>query len=623
MILDDPAFLADIPALDFDLTFDNVLNIDSQHSLVSSVRSRSGSGTQLGSQGSQNNMLEIQIPSSVPRGTPGYQLPPMPFGSSAHKTPSAAGYGAGMTIMSNSYDEDGMGLLDELDFEFDADGGMVEGNAEERARVRSGAAGHPFRNYAGVGRADSAASDRVRQEHEDALVGRLDRIELNLDEDGDINMMQMEEDLVLPDADAFQPQPRQKATSEDLPSEISEVPTSEMAEVAVPIKKKRAKAALKKAITDTEAISYRNADFKSWQENYADNMASQRDAKRNNAIKNHAKANAGVFLFGNGIGNIGRLITSVSNGSSHPLAWLQGDMLRNLITGEPTPPAFREQARKRRLSVSSTVEADEEARKRRHSDEDPEAQRGHEDKEMIQPLDDDLALLGLEDSAEMGRDAPTPLAEHQSSAMPWNVSSSLKSFRAGDLSLPRQRGVRASSIVSHRAGPPSRVSVQSPLVGRGRLLSDFEDIRRDESPSPPERGRNHITGTSDNAILALDEDEFEMHGPAAAVDTQTAGNSQWLAEALETESYNFLEFVKNTTTEIEIDEEITEIEREEYRTWVGFEKMFPPNQGTTKIVAAQAFYHVLSLATKNLLGVKQEHKDEQDIGAEVRMFVKV
>lgn len=622
MILDDPAFLADIPALDFDLNFDNVLNIDSQHSLVSSVRSRSGSGSQPG-QGSQNNMLEIQIPSSAPRGTPGYQLPPMPFGSSAHKTPSAAGYGGGMGSLSNLYDEDGMGLLDELDFEFDADGGMVEGDAEERARVRSGAAPRASRNYAGIGRADSAASDRVRQEHEDALVGRLDRMELNLDEDGDFNMMQIEEDLVLPDADAFQPQPRQRVTSEHLTSGVSEAPTSEMAEFAVPVKKKRAKAAFKKAITDTEAISYRNADFKSWQENYVENMVTQRDAKRNNAIKNHAKANADIFLFGNGIGDIGRLITSVQNGSSHPLAWLQGDMLRNLITGEPTPPASPQQSRKRRLSVSSTVEADREARKRRHSDEDPEAQRGHEDEEMIQLPDDDLALLGLDDSAEMGRDAPTPLAEHQSSAMPWNVSSSLKSFRAGDLSLPRQRGVRASSIVSHRAGPPSRVSALSPLVGRGRLLSDFEDIRRNESPSPSERGREPFAGTSDNAILALDEDEFEMHGPAAAVDTQTAGNSQWLAEALETESYNFLEFVKNTATEIEIDEEITEIEREKDRTWVGFEKMFPPKQGTTKIVAAQAFYHVLSLATKNLLGVKQEYKDEMNIGAEVRMFVKV
>ena len=350
-------------------------------------------------------------------------------------------------------------------------------------------------------------------------------------------------------------------------------------------------------------------------------MATERDAKRNNAIKNHAKANADMFLFGNGIGGIGRVITSVSKGAAHPLAWLHGDMLRNLITGESTPPSSSEQARKRRLSVSSTVEADEQARKRRHSEDDPEAQRGHD--EELPPLVDDLALLGVDDSAEMGRDAPTPLAEYQSSAMPWNVSSSLKSFRAGDLSFPRPRGVRASSIVSHRAGPPSRVSAQSPLVGRGRFLSDSEDIRRDESPSPPERGRDQFKGTSDNAILALDEDEFEMHGPAAAVDTQTAGNSRWLAEALETESYNFLEFVKNTAMEIEIDEEIIDVEGEEEKTWVGFEKMFPPKQGTTKIVAAQAFYHVLGLATKNLLGVKQEYKHEQDIGAEVRMFVKV
>lgn len=546
------------------------------------------------------------------RDTPGYQLPPMPFGSSAHKTPSA-GYGAGMG--GNSYDEDGMGLLDELDFEFDADGGMVEGDAEERARVRSGAAPRP-KNYAGVGRTDSAASDRVRQEHEDALEGRLGG--LGLDEDGDFMMQMDDEALVLPDADAFQPLPRQRPEdSEHFTSEITSLATPEPAEV--PVRKRRVKAALKKAITDTEAISYRNADFKVWQENYADNMDAKRAEKRTVAVRNHAKANADVFLWGNGIGGIGRVINSVDNAAAHPLAWLQGDMLKHLITGDqPVPSPERKRGRS-----ASTVQVEEEARKRRHSEEDPDHPRARDDADFQAAFDDEALQLMAEDTTEIGRDAPTPLAEHQSSAMPWNVSTSLNSFRAGSSSLPRGRvGPRGSSVVGHKPGPGSRVSAPSPLVGRSRLLSDFEDVQRDVSPSPPEREVGRDEYTSDNAMLAMASDEFEMHGPAAAVDTQTAANSQWLAEALETESYNFLEFVKNTATEIEIDEEITEVQKDDDRTWVGFEKMFPPGQGTTKIVAAQAFYHVLSLATKNLLGVAQDHRAGEDIGVEVKMFVK-
>lgn len=587
MILDDPAFMPDfaLPPLDF-AGFENALN-ESQNSLLESQRSRSGSDLS-----SQNNQLEIQIPSSLVKGTP-YQLPATPFGSSAHKTPSGFG------MDSNSYDDEGQGLLDELDFEFDADGGMVEGDAEERARRRTGG----VRNYGGLGRveSDSAASARVRQEHDDAFAGRLGGLGLG-DDNGFV--VQMDDGLVLPDADAFWSVPKGKPEASDLlTSKLSRVPT----EVPVPAKKRKM-AALKKAITDSDAINYRNADFKDWQEYYAANMVAKTNEKIALRVRNNAKANADAFLWGNGIGGIGRILGSVENGATHPLAIFCGDALRELMTGEPIVSPKR----KRRDSVASTVEAEGDIRKRAHGDDsDPQLARGDDGVGMPVFGEDDAMPLD-DPTAEIGREAMSPLAEHQSSAMPWNISTSLNSFRAGSSSLPRGRTQIRGSSVMGKPGPGSRVSAQSPLVGRGRLLSDFEDVAG--SPSPPERGREIYT--SGDAMALVGDDEFDMYGPGAAVDTQTAGNTQWLAEALETESYNFLEFVKNTATEIEIDEVMR---HPGDKTWVGFEKMFPTGRSTNKVVAAQAFYHVLSLATKNLLGVNQEGGD---VDSQVELFVK-
>lgn len=116
------------------------------------------------------------------------------------------------------------------------------------------------------------------------------------------------------------------------------------------------------------------------------------------------------------------------------------------------------------------------------------------------------------------------------------------------------------------------------------------------------------------SALAVDE-EFEALGPSAAVDTQTAQNSQWVADALETESLNFLEFVRCSHAEVEADLEDLDIDDEPGQKWVGFETLFPPHE-SHRIVAAQAFHHVLSLATKNLLRVTQEE------GGEVQMCVK-
>ena len=105
--------------------------------------------------------------------------------------------------------------------------------------------------------------------------------------------------------------------------------------------------------------------------------------------------------------------------------------------------------------------------------------------------------------------------------------------------------------------------------------------------------------------------EFELFGPAAHVDSQTAARSQWVREALDSEGMNFLAFLK---AEIEAKKTAgtgvggTEggdgkLEDDESLP-ITFEVLLPPRQHS-KVVAAQGLLHVLSLATKGLVRVRQ------------------
>jgi meiotic recombination protein REC8 len=575
MLMDDPAFepdlaLPSLPPLDFS-TLDQGFK-DSQYSMLSSLNSSNASGF---SNSSQASILGLQIPPSDSDITGQFQLPGrFQLGSSAQKTPSGV----------NPFDGDEPGLLDDLDFEFDADGAMVEVNAEELERRRTGV--YP----AGIGRlqSDSAASDRVRRDHEEALIGRPGR----LDDDGDF-IMQMDDDMnILPDAEAF---PKHQGAKQRGDNESCLEESSVSAEV--PMKKRRQRKALK-VISDMDIrLDIRNSELSEWQTNYVQNMAKDKHAKLMRAINKYAVANASIFIWGNGIGGIGRTIRSSGN-VPHPLDIFSGDKLKELLTGVASSP----DSRKKRARSAFDESDEEKARNvRPRPDLEPQLPRAVGDDVFMPNFDDEMMPYPDDSSGvEQGREAFTPLQDHHSSAMPWNVSASVNSFRHRSSSVVPGQG-RHSSVVPSRPG--SRHPSASPLLGRGRLLSDT-DLEL------PVGGAGSTSG--------LENEEFEALGPSAAVDTQTAQNSQWVADALETESLNFLEFVRCSHQEAEADlddQDFQDIDDGTKEKWVGFETLFPP-QESHRVVAAQAFHHVLSLATKNLLRVTQEE------GGEVMMSVK-
>ena len=212
----------------------------------------------------------------------------------------------------------------------------------------------------------------------------------------------------------------------------------------------------------------------------------------------------------------------------------------------------------------------------------------------------------------MGRHAQAPLEDQ---SFPWNVSSALGS-RQGSIArghgfassvggLPISAGAPSSLPGIGGAGPSSldrrasRMPSASPLVGRGRQRGSSLEL-------PFQTGDDDLLYDRLNASDQALED-FQLYGPAAAVDTQTAAQSQWIKATLDQEAHNFLEFVKAEVSAVlaPADEDEDELSGDgQSKTSIHFEQLLPPTQHT-KVVASQAFHHILALASKNLIKVQQ------------------
>ena len=166
-------------------------------------------------------------------------------------------------------------------------------------------------------------------------------------------------------------------------------------------------------------------------------------------------------------------------------------------------------------------------------------------------------------------------------------------------SVPGVEGARPGSLERR----VSRITSASPLLGRG----------------PQRYSSLELPTADDTAALWADRpvsddqalDDFQLHGPGAVVSTQTAADSQWVKSTLNQEANNFLTFVEAQIAALPPPDDDEEDELSglmQPKTSVAFEELLPP-QENTKIVAAQALYHVLALATKSLLNVNQDLAD--------------
>ena len=350
-----------------------------------------------------------------------------------------------------------------------------------------------------------------------------------------------------------------------------------------------------------ERAELTNRQLSEWGTNYLANMTALSLAKEQNKSVAQAKKNAAFWILGQGIGGIE--VNFGDDHFEHPLSIFSGqNLLDALGRGQRSPTGS-----KRARSESADLDDEEEGRRVRPRGEDEEqVARGEEgpmfgfDEEGILGQGDDYQI-----ESEVGRQAPSSLRD-QSSAMPWNLSS-----RAGSVQRLGSAGPAMSSGVGGAGGLP--IGPPSVLSRRGSRLTSASPLHSKAPRLPSLAIEDDPSGAYDEGILPGDDnypglegemnidDDFELYGPSAAVDTQTAAQSQWLKNTLENEAYNFLNFLETQIGErgMEWEDDAGEINS------ITLDELLPPTENT-KVVGAQAMLHVLALTTKGLIEVEQE-----------------
>ncbi|CZT03300.1 related to meiotic cohesin rec8 [Rhynchosporium agropyri] len=592
MMMDDPAFAIDMPPPPLDFDFTNI-NFnpkgDSQRSSQSmlSIRGRSGFVASRAS-----SVLGFNIPSS---NGGSYQLPMLdPLGDSSAQKP----FGAGPGIFN---DEEDMILQDDDLFDFDADGQLRDIPTSERNARKVGSINHQRQ----LG-SDSAANGRVRKEHEDAIGIRIRGVDVN--GDFDVPLYDNDGPLMLPDAEPF-PLMTGGLGGSDRPLHLSDedrvISVSEDSSVTAEAPLRRKKKKVKGPTTDPLS-EIPNTIHAQWPKAYPENMAASSRLKSKQRAATRAKKNAFHYVYGSGISGVGDAIGSAN--FVNPLAMFSGDVLMAKIRGKPAIEQEAKKSSKRALVAGE--EAEEESPSKRARED--EIGRGSNGDDFMCNLDDDHYPHSHEQSIEVGRDAVSALDEHPPSAMPWNISSSLHQ-RGHSSSFQGRTGIMGS-----QKGSLAGRRLTSPLVGRGSTVpGDLEHFsqmmdddmvmygRNDDGFGSASQASGFHPGGIRSSSQAIGGDDFEIFGAAAGVDTQTAGSSQWMRDVMDRESKNFFEYVKNTIDEKSSDEIGDGDDTQLKDKTVTFEELFVPEKNTC-IVAAQAFYHILSLATKRRVWVAQD-----------------
>ncbi|KXH25429.1 hypothetical protein CNYM01_02698 [Colletotrichum nymphaeae SA-01] len=325
--------------------------------------------------------------------------------------------------------------------------------------------------------------------------------------------------------------------------------------------------------------------LRSWQEGYLDNA--ERATKRRRGNANQAKENAYFFLFGKGIGGVG------TYGVDFPLAAMfAGNGLRDIIYGPPTEEEREAQTpspkgRRRRAGEAFGDDGDENANRNVRPRLNETPQRGRS-------MDDDTGFdmaLGDDSMPEMGMEAGQPMRDnHSSSLMPWAQTPSIG---------------RGSSVASHSAQRHENGSRQKSASIRGSSMPPFEPLHDAQHTDNFDAFPFDMPASQDLASEGLDPAEILITGQQ-----EGENDSQWMRSKLDTASGEFLQW---TEQEAKKTGQIKEGDAKKNRRWVDFDNLIEPTK-QNHVVAAQAFYHVLALATKDAITVEQHVADLQPFG---------
>ncbi|KAM5346764.1 hypothetical protein ACJ41O_009769 [Fusarium nematophilum] len=267
----------------------------------------------------------------------------------------------------------------------------------------------------------------------------------------------------------------------------------------------------------------------------------------------HAQENAEAFLFGTGVGGVGKTYRGVASPLAEQFSgvalWasLQG-------IGPDQEPQSGPQGRRRTSAEAFEDEGTDNERRMRHKTDD--------------------------DAPEMGMEAAPALDDHRSSSVaPWSRAPSV---------------VPGSSIRGHGSAQ-KRLPAPSPLHARGSAVPSIE--RWSDLPGLPggsdDFQKLHFPDSSTEQEECIDD--FDFHG---VNDTQHSTQDQ---------AGSPLAFMDYAITQAQTKGNVRPQDRSD-RRWVDFDTLMDEveDSGDKKKFIAEAFMHVLTLASKNAIAVEQD-----------------
>lgn len=355
------------------------------------------------------------------------------------------------------------------------------------------------------------------------------------------------------------------------------------------------------------------SDFKAWTESYL-----ARTQEDNNSPQQvtaaQARKNAYNLVFGTGLGGVG-VLNGIS-GLNHELAQffaadnleelVMGNVLTEIVIGDEKNAEEDASGNRRRRSASVAFGSeddaeDEDGRRVRartgEGDHEQYQQDGHSQRDA-QIVDDATVMFDNDQDLlpEIGREHPgSALSDHRrSSNAPWN----------------RRPSMVSSSARSGKHIDVDRNAVErSPLGGGGSILQS--DVKFSDAGIPALGSDGFAPFQNDGTNDLSSFGEFDV---TAGVSTE-ANTSQFMREALDREGRNFLGFVERVAA----DRGEYDVHNKSLR-WVEFGGLLDA-QDKTRAVVAQAFLHVLTLATKDQVRVEQAGAEMKEPFGEIYVGV--
>ncbi|KAG5990178.1 hypothetical protein E4U54_004160 [Claviceps lovelessii] len=576
MLQDDPQFdpLAMLPRLDEILSYDMRTNlISTQESCYkfSQLSPMDTSAVPSACTSRRSSMVGLDLPpSSLSVGS--YQLP----GTLCHSSPFNKAFREPEAMQvdrpfaEHEFDFDpiyGMGL------EFDADGNLVNiMDAEPQLPPLRGTSPDPLHS---ADPAPAQAGGWANQQMDQALN------EESLVDFGE---------AALPDAEAFvvqvQPADGQATGTDGLLTPTTE--TAEAGNTSAAMHAIQGRAL--RRMVDREIRVPRDV-FRAWTENYAASMQSAARRRVKSTTLAKAKANALRLMYSNGISGVGAMQQEL--GVQHPLAAdFAGTALKAHMLGLTVDVIEKTQATRGRRRKSPEAFDDDD------DDDDQGAQEnGRNTRNVKQRLDhgDQLGRRhGRQPSIGFGDELELPFGDDSAPEIGMEAAPAMEDRNSSLVLMPWSRHGSAVPGSATRAPGSAQKSITapSPLHGRGSIVGSIE-----RHSDPVEEPFKHVIGLGpepDSSLLGQDPDDADLNGPDNS-------NNQGSIAGLDMSSHDFLDYV---TEQIQ-HHGVSRLNPQDGKSWIRFEQLASPAIHS-KMVAAQAFLHILSLASKNVIAVEQD-----------------